>query len=179
MVSSAPRVERVCQLDVNEMHKAGAFRRLTRFELLGLITDQHAMLWRPAKWEAGRPAQRIEIEWTRCRLGGARPWFICPCSRRVGRLYFGGGNNWLGCRTCAGLKYESQSKSRPARLFQRAQKLRAKLRNGGHPGFDPVPSRRPWGMRQKTFDRLRSQIIEIEVGIREGRRGGFTRRFRT
>ena len=31
--------------------------------------------------------QEIPISWSKCHFGGERPWFNCPCSRRVAKLY--------------------------------------------------------------------------------------------
>ncbi|PIQ82270.1 MAG: hypothetical protein COV76_04420 [Candidatus Omnitrophica bacterium CG11_big_fil_rev_8_21_14_0_20_64_10] len=48
-----------------------------------------------------------------CRYGGKRWWFLCPlvtngiaCTRRVLKLYLGGGK-YFGCRHCYNLTYES------------------------------------------------------------------------
>jgi hypothetical protein len=49
----------------------------------------------------------IPLTTTRPRLGGARFWFVCPCGRRVGRLYLPAGQSVFGCRTCYNLTYQS------------------------------------------------------------------------
>jgi len=44
--------------------------------------------------------QRVPVVWTRCHLGGARPWFLCTedagdgqcCGRRVAKLYLATGD---------------------------------------------------------------------------------------
>jgi hypothetical protein len=58
-------------------------------------------------------SQHIPIQWTPCRFGGERPWFICDvssngvyCGRRVARLY--GGGRLFACRHCYHLGYAIQ-----------------------------------------------------------------------
>src|SRR5690348_11571773 len=60
--------------------------------------------------------QRVPLAWTRCHLGGKRPWFVCTggssgphCGRRVAILY--GGDPDFACRECHDLAYASQSES--------------------------------------------------------------------
>ena len=57
--------------------------------------------------------QRVPIEWTPCRFGGERPWFVCSvrsngvyCGRRVTKLY--GVGRLFACRHCYRLAYASQ-----------------------------------------------------------------------
>lgn len=59
----------------------------------------------------------MPLVWTRCHLGGARPWFRCnasvggrACGRRVAKLYLRG--HVFACRQCYGLAYASQSETR-------------------------------------------------------------------
>ena len=46
--------------------------------------------------------RRVGVEWTSCRLGGERPWFVCSvaegvyCGRRVSKLY--GAGRLIVCR---------------------------------------------------------------------------------
>lgn len=60
--------------------------------------------------------QRIAIDWTLCRFGGERPWFLCSgrsnagqCGRRVTTLYAAG--RLFACRHCYHLAYGSQRES--------------------------------------------------------------------
>lgn len=67
--------------------------------------------WRPMKY-------RVNLEAMPCRYGGQRWWFRCPntrCGRRCLVLYHCG--DYFVCRTCAGLKYESQSHSGKYRVL--------------------------------------------------------------
>src|SRR5258707_8196369 len=46
-------------------------------------------------------APYVALEWTACRYGGRRPWFLCPaCRLRCAVLYLRGRT---ACRTCHGL----------------------------------------------------------------------------
>src|SRR6185436_19182227 len=60
--------------------------------------------------------QQIQVSWTQCHYGGARPWLHCPfCQRPVARLFFGMGGFF--CRACVGNPiYESQRRSKKARV---------------------------------------------------------------
>ena len=60
--------------------------------------------------------QRVAIEWTPCRFGGERPWFVCSvaangvyCGREVTKLY--GAGRLFACRYCYRLAYASQQES--------------------------------------------------------------------
>jgi hypothetical protein len=53
---------------------------------------------------------QVTIVWTKCHLGGRRPWFKClttvngeVCGRRVAKLY----GPCFACRRCLGLRYET------------------------------------------------------------------------
>ena len=39
--------------------------------------------------------QRVPITWTKCHLGGWRPWFRCSCGRRAAKLYDAGDQDVL------------------------------------------------------------------------------------
>ncbi len=95
------------------------------------------------------------LVWTGCRLGGERPWFVCPgsgCSRRTAILYLGGEERFL-CRSCLDLSYPSQREGRLGRARRRALKARARLGPGD-------PATRPKGMHRATFARLRREYLE-------------------
>jgi len=68
--------------------------------------------WRASEHEQWKSIeQRVPIEWTKCHLGGVRPWFLCTadaeggqcCGRRVAKLYPRG--HVFMCRQCCGLAY--------------------------------------------------------------------------
>ena len=63
-----------------------------------------------------------------CRLGGSRPYFLCPgvvngvaCGRRVAKLY--GPGRYFLCRHCYGLTYTSQSEDNYGRKLRKANKI--------------------------------------------------------
>src|SRR4029077_20101540 len=96
--------------------------------------------------------QRVPIVWTKCHLGGARPWFLCTedagdgqcCSKRVAKLYPRG--HVFMCRQCCCRAYGSQSESARHRALSKSQKIRMRL--GGSPGiphlFPTKPPRIQW-----------------------------------
>ncbi len=103
------------------------------------------------------PQQNIRVSWTRCHFGGTRPWLHCPfCQRRVARLFRGFGGYF--CRACCGNPiYESQRRSKKARAYLEAYRLRQRL-GGSKPVRDPIRPR-PRGMKQKTYDRICARIV--------------------
>lgn len=97
----------------------------------------------------------VEITTTQPHYGGCRRWFRCPppCGRRVGRLYFLDGS-WR-CRSCSGLKYESQRQQAGRRAAEKAKRVRQRL--GGEPNLlAPFPPR-PRGMHHTTYRLLRAE----------------------
>ena len=103
--------------------------------------------------------QNIVVSWTWCNFGGSRPWLTCQCGRRVARLFKGLGGYY--CRSCCGNPvYESQRRSKKARYYLQAYRLRQRL-GGSRPVLAPVPAR-PYGMRRKTFARLCERIRRLE-----------------
>jgi hypothetical protein len=164
-------VEGLQSIDVRDLNRRGAFKGsspdwIAQFPFLGLRTSHFLIEYRDLNSPADRPPQHIPVQWTRCTYGGARPWFTCSCGRRCGKLYYG--NGFLGCRSCGEMIYESQRRSRRGRLHLKATRIRARLRDYGRPGIDPIPSR-PSGMRRKTYDCLRTQAEVIERALMEGR----------
>jgi hypothetical protein len=108
-----------------------------------VLTFKGSNEWRPA-------GQRVALVSTRCHLGGARPWFRCPCGRRVAKLYRRDAPVFA-CRQCCGLAYASQREIPRHRAILRAQRL--KMRLGGSANLlDPLPER-PRGMHRQTYYR--------------------------
>jgi hypothetical protein len=104
--------------------------------------------------------QQIRVSWTHCYFGGLRPWLHCPhCQRRVARLF----NGFTGffCRACVGNPiYESERRSKKARAYLQAYRLRQRL-GGSRPVLDPLPPR-PYRMKRKTYSRLCARIEALE-----------------
>lgn len=112
-------------------------------------------------WAEDVAAERINVEWTPCAYGGARPWLLCPwCGGRARLLYLESAIaspavSWLACRTCLGLAYECQRQDRARRLAEKAKRLRRKAVGPLAPSlFSPFPAR-PTGMHYATYLRLR------------------------
>ena len=136
-------------------------------------TDAVVLLFRsqhPGETEWKSTEQRVPILWTACHLGGRRPWFRCPvysngqyCGRRVAVLYAAG--DLFACRHCYGLGYASQQESPQSRFIRRSQNIRMRL--GGSPDLlQPFP-KRPRGMHQRTYMRLRARdllLLKASIG---------------
>jgi hypothetical protein len=93
------------------------------------------------------------LVWSRCTLGGERPWFLCPeagCGRRVAILYCGAN---LLCRRCLQPAYPSQLESAPARAHRRAGRIRQRIEERGG-SLGAAIAKRPKGMHHETFNRL-------------------------
>jgi hypothetical protein len=110
-------------------------------------------------------SQVVPLQWTTCRFGGERPWFVCSvwksgryCGREVTKLY--GAGKLFACRHCYGLAYASQQESAGQRGLQKAQAIRQRL-GGSASLMDEFPAR-PKGMHRRTYDRLqrRSEAAE-------------------
>lgn len=103
----------------------------------------------------------VGLEWTRCQLGGERPWFLCPfCDSRVATLY---GKGMFGCRRCSGLGYSCQQLSKQAVAGKRSTKLRDAL--GCELGFYFKPAEaipKPKGMHWSTFDKIIERLKKAD-----------------
>lgn len=152
-------------LDVRELHRVGAFKGSWRNFPMACFRWPRIEKMRSAKFmihielENQTVPQNIRVEWTWCNFGGARPWLICQCGRRVARLFKGMGGYF--CRSCCGNPvYESQRRSKKARAYLQAYRVRQRL-GGSRPVVDPVPPR-PYGMRRKTYAGLCERIKRLE-----------------
>lgn len=99
-------VEDHLRLDVRELH------REHRIKPGSEMTIKY-------EWRGEQVAQEIFLEWTPCKYGGLRPWFICmTCGRRVAKIYSGGKH--FACRHCLDLTYRScqESDSRFSKLLR-------------------------------------------------------------
>jgi hypothetical protein len=105
----------------------------------------------------------ILVSWTPANLGGRRPWFHCShdsCRRRVARLFLTSG--FLVCQRCAGVRYPSQTEPQTRHVWTVARARAIRLELGGRPVVGaPFPAK-PTRMHQKRYERLRSQVLEIE-----------------
>jgi hypothetical protein len=151
--------------DVRELNRAGlltgdwitlrpslrwpriATMRLARYRILLELRNQSV-------------PQGIRVSWTRCHFGGFRPWLHCPyCEQRVAQLFRGLAG--YCCRACCGNPiYESQRRSRKARAYLQAYRIRQRL-GGSRPVVDAIPPR-PRGMGRKTYARLCARVERLE-----------------
>jgi hypothetical protein len=102
--------------------------------------------------------QRINLFRPRCRYGGSRTWFVCPCGRTVAILYWV--DDLFACRRCHNLAYRSQGMDAHLRNVVKRQAIRKKL-GGGSDLTEPLPAR-PRGMRRRTYWRLQAQALALE-----------------
>lgn len=106
---------------------------------------------------------RISTTWTPCHFGGERVWLVCPCGRRVAKIYLGPGKSDLfRCRHCYGLTNESRHNPIAARR-NRLQAIRRKL-GGSVDLSQPFPDR-PKGMRRCAYARLLEEYRQIEANM--------------
>jgi hypothetical protein len=126
---------------------------------------QLAYAWHPpgsTVWTRG--CQRVQITWTRCHFGGARPWFRCDgCGRRAAKVYLGGGDAAFACRLCHRLVYRSQSQQPATRAIAKARKLRVRV-GGSRSLLDPFPDR-PARMHRRSFYRLLDKAIATQERV--------------
>ena len=96
---------------------------------------------------------------------------VSRCGRRVAVLF--GGKRFL-CRHCHGIAYAVENEDAISRLLRRSNKLRERVKAKAGMAY-PVTFK-PKGMHQKTFDRIRWEIQELEASfwLAEARRFGFT-----
>lgn len=159
----------VRQLDIHSIkpcHAPGARGTISwpslddekKHEGIGFFTEKNQIIFsyavRMGNGEQETIHQKIELTRTPCNFGGTRTWFVCPrCFRRVAILYLGGTRFY--CRRCYGLAYPSQQEGIADRLQRKARKIRKRL--GADDNFMIPIWRRPKGMHQKTFERLRKE----------------------
>ena len=123
-----PICEAYPSLDVRCLHRAGQLDAGQSYSVGGIHvrTEQDAVLLGITSGIDGSTVEQwVPITWTRCHLGGQRPWFICCaflsgqcCKRRVAALYLAG--RVFACRHCYGLAYASQQENPRDRLKSRA-----------------------------------------------------------
>ena len=106
----------------------------------------------------------VPVESTRCNYGGRRWWFICPlvvngqiCQRRCRIVYMPPGVEYLGCRECHRLTYESRQRHRekfyegfekPYKILKAAREELAKVRS--------------WKKKEKIWRKLSCAHAAIE-----------------
>lgn len=164
-----PNCEHFLELDVRRLHREGLLRPNTT-KLLRVasregatsavmrvqVDSTHPQLsysWTPWGSDSPEPMDYlVEIEQTRCRFGGWRPWFRCPrCQSRRAVLYGVADDGRFGCRGCMWLVYASQDERKMCRLWRKQRRLEAKLADLG----------RPKGMHWSTFRHVCGQLNTV------------------
>jgi hypothetical protein len=166
-------VEGCLSIDVRQWHREGWFEnglfttRVAVNEDFGVLitaevgrTGARVGLWRSICEDQVKVLadQNVSLAWTRCTLGGRRPWFRCRCNRRVALLYYSGGS--ISCRHCHGLAYQCQSETPRLRSIRSARKIRMRL-GAGFSFAEPFPEK-PRGMHGSTYLRMRAAAGEAE-----------------
>jgi hypothetical protein len=145
---------------------------------LGLFTDQRLSLSGGIRWpelrriigerfwltlDFSQRVQHVRVSWTRCHMGGWRPWLHCPfCNKRVAKLLNGLAGYY--CRACIGNPlYASQTKSSHGRRHFGICKIRLQL-NGYASLLEPFPER-PRGMHRKRYLRMKARALELEQDL--------------
>ena len=165
-------VESCRSIDVLDWNRRGCLRSPHRFSWawkqdgkrvasINVETERHRVILRYRSRPYGEGwtdlQQRFPVEWTSCRFGGYRPWFVCSvyangtyCGRQVTKLYYAG--RLFACRHCSRLAYASQQESAHERGLLKAQRIRVRL--GGNANMlDDFPEK-PKRMHWRTYDRL-------------------------
>jgi hypothetical protein len=102
----------------------------------------------------------FELDWTAQRLGGERPWFLCPgCSRRCALLYSVSGGHY-SCRRCCKLAYASENETELARRVRRWKAMKAHLVED-RSGLSTKPKHLHW----RTFWRNQQKLLNSEAQV--------------
>jgi hypothetical protein len=150
-------------------------RELKRF---GLLQDDRMSLSPGLRWPALRriissrywlelegpnTMQRVRVSWTRCHIGGWRPWMHCPCCEVRKAILLRGYGGYC-CRACIGNPlYACQAKSAHGRRHFEICKIRLQL-NGMASLLEPFPDR-PRGMHRRRYDRLKARVLTLEMDL--------------
>jgi hypothetical protein len=162
----------VDSLDVRELKRFGLLQADRMSLSSGLRWPSLRCIVSSRYWlelEGSHTIQRVRVSWTRCHLGGWRPWMLCPyCEVRKAILLRGFGG--YCCRTCIGNPlYASQAKSAHGRRHFEICKIRLQL--GGYASLtEPFPDR-PRGMHRKRYERLKARALNLEMDLPPKLRG--------
>ncbi len=111
-------------------------------------------------------SQQINVAYTSCHFGGkGRPWMLCGCGKRTGKLFLAGGTRFV-CRKCTGMAYQSQSLSPLDRGTWEIRKHQKRLDPAGRYEIWDFPTK-PKGMHHSTYDKVTDKLIEA-MATREG-----------
>lgn len=100
----------------------------------------------------------VSLTCTNGTYGSQRLWFTCPsCDRRVALLYKV--EQFLKCRKCCNLPYESQSETEFQRL-KRKKHVKFRELKVKHGMVFPF-RKRPKGMHKKTFQQFKNESMRL------------------
>ncbi len=94
----------------------------------------------------------VKLTWSVPFLGGKRVWFICPCGRRVGRLFIY--QEHVGCRNCFNLAYPSQNNDTQGIIEEKIYRLENKAVH---------KYSRPKGIHKRAYQRLQDEIVGLRM----------------
>lgn len=167
-----PVGEHMLRLDVRFLHRKDWLRPGLSFTLswswggepaasIGVFTNTDSIRLMYGTKDGEQVDALVDLDRTPCHYGGTRPWFLCPrCGRRVGVL-FAGRRFW--CRHCHGIAYAVENEDKLSRVLRRSNKLRERVQARAGTAY-PVTFK-PKGMHQRTFDRIRWEIHELETSF--------------
>ena len=167
-----PVGEHMLRLDVRQLHRRDCLRPGRAFSWswswggepagsISIFTSADSIRLSYSTRAGEHVDELVDLDRTSCNYGGERTWFLCPrCGRRVGVL-FAGRRFW--CRHCHGIAYAVENEDKLSRALRRSNKLRERVQARAGTAY-PVTFK-PKGMHQRTFDRIRWQIQEIELGF--------------
>lgn len=101
----------------------------------------------------------VQLSWSSCHFGGARPWFLCPargCEKRVALLYAAG--RVYACRHCHDLTYASRNEDIHDRAVRKANIIEERL--GWTKSPSPLNRGKPKGMHDSTFSKLSNEYCK-------------------
>ena len=167
-----PVGERMLRLDVRQLHQRDCLRPGLGFlwswswngkpwASISITTSIDSIRLMYGTKDGEQVEEFVDLDRTPCNYGGTRTWFLCPrCGRRVGVL-FAGRRFW--CRRCHGIAYAVENEDKLSRVLRRSNKLRERVQARAGTAYPVIF--KPKGMHQRTFDRIRWEIEEIEAGF--------------
>src|SRR5262245_8860545 len=145
-------------LDVNDLARRHAFRQPMHFPFKRLRTfpDRVEINFR----DRNKPPQIVLIARTALHLGGTRPWFVCACGRRCGKLYLTSID--ARCRRCSDLQFLSQRSRLKKRLAVKLENIRGQL------WLDGEKIIRPRYMHESTFRKHTRMLQRLQQAMHTG-----------
>jgi hypothetical protein len=163
------KCEHLVSLDVRQLHRKGLLNTGSSFSwhwsrggepsgsLSARIEPESLTLsyqWTPSGGDPLARSTKFRLSHTNCHFGGVRHWLRCKwCGRRCAIVYGLSGDGYFACRRCLRLGYASEAEDRLGRLWRKQRKLEARLGDN---------HQKPKWMRMRTYERIWTQINEVE-----------------